>query len=98
MDELKQAAEESDEQWLTLNWDNETRRLVQSSYGSRLDIEFHYFDGRCPDCQRRFVIGVAPEAAEPAAEPEDAEEAQGETEPAAGPEEPSILRVALTIS
>lgn len=57
LDALREAAEASDE-WLTLRWDSETKRLVMKSYGSRLDIEFYYFDGRCPECQRRFVIAA----------------------------------------
>ena len=89
VDELKQAAEGSDEQWLALDWDLETRRLVQSSYGARLDIDFYYFDGRCPECQRRYVIGVAESAEEP-------EYAGAENEVEAA--EPSILRLELTIT
>lgn len=98
-DSLEQAAEESSEQWLALAWDHETRRLVQSSYGSRLDIEFYYYDGRCPECQRRFVIGSGEDVAEPGADPV-AEPVDRQTEHEAPespePPEPSTLRMALT--
>lgn len=89
---LEQAAQKSDDQWLTLIWDLETRRLVQSSYGSRLDIDFYYFDGRCPECQRRYVIGE--EVLEPEEEQEGAEEQPEEHQTGAAPE-PSTLRMAL---
>ena len=93
-DELKQAAEASDDEWLTLSWDHETRRLVQSSYGSRLDIEFYYYDGRCPECQRRFVIGAGEDGAEPYAEGEEREQREEAWESP----EPSTLRMALTVN
>jgi hypothetical protein len=89
---LEQAAQDSDDQWLTLKWDSETRRLVQSSYGSRLDIDFYYFDGRCPECQRRYVIGE--EVLEPDVDQEGADQEQQEQTGAAP--EPSTLRMALT--
>lgn len=87
VENLEQAAQESEDEWLTLAWDQDTRRLVQSSYGSRLDIEFYYFDGRCPECQRRFVIGAG-EAPAPA---DDGEPEEGMPEPG----EPSTLHLAL---
>ena len=64
MEALKEAAEASDDEWLVLRWDMATKQLVQKSYGSRLDIEFYYFDGRCPECQRRFVIEAGEQAVE----------------------------------
>lgn len=92
LEALREAAEASGEDWITLRWDHATRRLVQDSYGSRLDIEFYYFDGRCPECQRRFVIGAEDAGAEMVAE-----EAQGDGDEAAWElPEPSMLRVALT--
>lgn len=91
---IEQAAEASSDQWLTLKWDHETRRLVQASYGSRLDIDFFYFDGRCPECQRRYVIGE--EVLEPDVEQEDAEGEQKEQQTGAG-REPSTLKMALAL-
>lgn len=105
-DQLEQAIEASDDEWLTLRWDHNTRQLVQSSYGSRLDIEFYYFDGRCPECQRRFVISGGEGSAEPVGE-ELPQESQYEgdapvldktqaEEPAWESPEPTTLRMALT--
>lgn len=91
-DSLAQAAQSSDDDWLVLNWDHETRRLVQSSYGSRLDIAFYHYDGRCPECQRRFVIDGGEDEDQTRSEIEDGEEAWEET---AQPVEPSVLRIAL---
>lgn len=90
-DNLAQAAESSDDDWLILNWDHETRRLVQSSYGSRLDIEFYHYDGRCPECQRRFVIDGVEDEDQTGSEMEDGEEV-------VEPTEPSVLRIALALT
>lgn len=95
-DQLAEAAEASDDEWLALKWDHATRRLVQESYGSRLDIEFYYFDSRCPECQRRFVIGTGEEADSPEAEPEDVGEELEEQ--AWELPEPSMLRMELTLN
>lgn len=89
MEKLREAAQASDDQWLTLNWSHATRQLVQSSYGNRLDVDFYYFDGRCPECQRRFVIGAA-ELPNGDEEEEPAEEQEQEAP------EPSTLHMALT--
>ena len=89
VENLENAVDASVDAWLVLAWDHETRRLVQSSYGSRLDVGFYYYDGRCPECQRRYVIGSGDEAVEPA---------QDETETITPePTEPHSLRVALTV-
>lgn len=89
---LREAAEASEEEWLALSWDHDTRHLVQSSYGSRLDIDFYYYDGRCPECQRRFVIGAGqlPDG-------ERDEEWGEEQEPEQETPEPSTLHMALTL-
>jgi len=54
-DDLEARAEQVEKGWLRLGWNHETRRLVQDSFGNRLDQELMYFDSRCPECQRRFV-------------------------------------------
>lgn len=89
-DKLKEAAEASENQWLALSWDHETRQLVQSSYGSRLDVDFYYYDGRCPECQRRFVIGAGEL-------PNGEEETEESGEGAQEAPEPSTLHMALTV-
>lgn len=55
LEDIEQAVETSDGDWLMLSWDTRTRELLQKSYGGRLDIEFFYFDSQCPVCQRRYV-------------------------------------------
>lgn len=90
-DQLQHAVETSADRWLALKWNHETRQLVQRSYGSRLDIDFYYYDGRCPECQRRFVIG-AEEAPADQREEDWHEEQQEETA------DPSTLHMALTIT
>lgn len=92
LDALQQAAEQRDEAWLVLRWNHAMRKLVQDSYGSRMDIEFYYYDGRCPECQRRFVIG---QQDEPAAIEAEGEEEPGDSEQAWQAPEPDVLRVAL---
>ena len=91
---LRRAAEQSDDEWLQLAWDRQTQRLVQDSYGSRLDVSFYYYDGRCPECQRRYVI--SPEDDEMSMETEDEE--PGEQQEAPDPAEPSMLCMELSIN
>ena len=64
-EELERAASSGEDAWLSLSWDAETRRLTQHSYGCRLDIDLTYFDGRCRECQRRFVVETAEKEGEP---------------------------------
>jgi hypothetical protein len=54
-EDLEARAQQVEDGWLPLGWNHETRRLVQESFGNRLDQELMYFDSRCPECQRRFV-------------------------------------------
>ena len=61
MDDLERAAREQSEQWLTLSWNGETRRLLQKSYGGRLDVDLYYYDSQCPVCRRRFTYKAAEE-------------------------------------
>ena len=65
-DALRAAAQESEDRWLFLEWDNALRHVLQKSYGGRLDTAFYYYDGRCPECQRRFVYQAAGEEEEEA--------------------------------
>lgn len=88
-EKLREEAETSGDEWLVLTWDHDTRQLVQRSYGSRLDIEFYYYDGRCPECQRRYVIGA--KELPIGAEEEEWTVEQGQEAP-----EPSTLHMALT--
>lgn len=92
---LQQAAEESDDAWLTLRWNHAMRRLVQESYGSRMDISFYYYDGRCPECERRFVIGAEDVVLDEAEAQLEAEALEEEGHTSEMPE-PTMLRVALT--
>ena len=64
-DNLDAAVENRTERWLSLSWNEETRRLVQTSYGGRLDVDLYYYDGQCPACRRRFTYQVAKEGEQP---------------------------------
>lgn len=64
-DNLHAAAENRSERWLTLSWDEETRHLLQTSYGGRLDVDLYYYDGHCPACRRRFTYNAGKEGEQP---------------------------------
>lgn len=61
---LAEAAAQSDSQWLTLQWDGDTRHLVQNSFGCRVDVDWFYFASCCPECYRPFMMALeeAPES------------------------------------
>jgi hypothetical protein len=65
LESLQKAAGKAGEQWLALRWDPEVRHLVQKSYGGELDVELFYYDGRCPECQRRFIYEEGDQEGEP---------------------------------
>lgn len=52
---LEEAAEASDDGWLDLVWDQQTRRLIYQSYGLRAEPDMFYYDVCCDECQRRIV-------------------------------------------
>lgn len=54
--QVEEAIAASDGRWLQLQWNPQTRQLLQKSYGGRLDIALVYYDSQCPACQRRFVF------------------------------------------
>ena len=56
---LEKATDALENGWLSLQWDNETRQLVQKSYGIRTDISLYHFEIACPECQRRLVFDQA---------------------------------------
>lgn len=64
VDNLETAAENRSGKWLHLDWNQETRNLVQKSYGGRLDVELYHYDSRCPECRRRFIYQAATEEGE----------------------------------
>jgi len=64
LDNLQTAVENQSGKWLHLDWNQETRRLVQKSYGGRLDVELYHYDSRCPECRRRFIYRAATEEGE----------------------------------
>ena len=64
LDSLQAAIENQSGKWLELAWNQETRHLVQKSYGGRLDVELYHYDSRCPECQRRFIYQAATEEGE----------------------------------
>jgi uncharacterized C2H2 Zn-finger protein len=58
-----QAVEKSDNGWLDLTWNHDTRHLVQKSYGYMINKDTIQYEGICRDCQRVFTYGQ-PESAE----------------------------------
>lgn len=65
LENLETAAEDQADGWLSLTWSEETRQLLQSSYGGRLDTELYYYDGQCTVCRRRFTYRAAEEGEQP---------------------------------
>ena len=51
----QEVLESSTMKWLELRGGHRTRLLIQDSYGSHITLDTEYFEGICPDCQRRFV-------------------------------------------
>ncbi len=56
-----EAVEHSSDGWLNLTWNHDTRRLIQKTYGNRIDKDTIRFEGVCRDCQRVFVFGAEEE-------------------------------------
>jgi hypothetical protein len=55
-DDFEDAVSQSDDSWLELSWNHETRRLIIKSYGIRIDDDVVHLEGICKECQRAFVI------------------------------------------
>jgi hypothetical protein len=86
--ELEAAIAESKGEWLTLHWDEDTRRLMQKSLGCHLDVEWHHFESICPACYRRFrVTPVGPVAG-----PDEALSESGHVENEPSPTEASAVQ------
>ena len=89
---LESAVAGSDGEWLVLEWNEETRHLVQKSYGCQIDMEWQQFSACCPFCNRRFDITYTDQEEnqpEPAGAHPEAERAETAVEdPAAESEEP----------
>ncbi len=58
---LENAIAASDGEWLILAWNEATRRLMQKSFGCRIDNEWYHYETCCPVCYRRFQVTTAPE-------------------------------------
>lgn len=56
---LEDAIAHSDGEWLTLQWNEETSRLVQKSYGCRMDMDWYLLESCCPICCRRFEVSLS---------------------------------------
>jgi hypothetical protein len=57
--DLHDAVERSQDGWLQLSWNNETRKLVEDSFGYRIDGDTVHFEGICRECRRSFVLDAA---------------------------------------
>lgn len=65
-DDLYEAAEQSRDGWLQLSWDNGTRKLVEESFGVRIDGDTTHFEGICRECWRSFILDAPEEEESPA--------------------------------
>jgi hypothetical protein len=61
--DFTQAVEKSDDGWLDLSWNHDTRRLIQKTYGCMINEDTIQYEGICRECQRVFTCGQ-PESAE----------------------------------
>ncbi len=53
------AVQETDGRWVHLAWQPELRELIGRSYGNRLDIDYYFCEGTCPECRRSFQYHAA---------------------------------------
>jgi hypothetical protein len=53
--ELLAAANNIENGWLSLPWHPGLRKLLNKSYGCRIDVEAYYFESCCPECHGTFV-------------------------------------------
>ncbi len=42
--------------WLTLNWGQSIRELMNKTYGVRIDVDYYHYEGCCEFCQRPFAF------------------------------------------
>ena len=63
--ELIEAIEDIEADWLILPWHPGMRELVNKSYGSPVDIESYFLEGTCPECHRSFSY-AEPDPEQPA--------------------------------
>lgn len=52
---VRQAIEDGPAEWLVLDWAEVLRRLARQSYIASDDVYYFYYDGTCPECQRRYT-------------------------------------------
>jgi hypothetical protein len=64
-DVLDTASREIDKGWLALPWDQSVRKLINKSYGCRIDVESYHFESCCPECLGQFRY-TKPEPDQPA--------------------------------
>lgn len=53
------AVQETDGRWVRLAWQPELCELIGRSFGSRLDIDYYFYEGTCPECRRSFQFQAA---------------------------------------
>ena len=58
VEELETAVFNSKAGWLTLAWNDDTRKLLTKSYGIELFSDTYHFDGCCPECGRHYTFQV----------------------------------------
>jgi hypothetical protein len=54
-DVLETAVANRGKKWLTVPWSHELAKLIDKTYGSRIDTSYYHIDGQCPECSRRFI-------------------------------------------
>lgn len=53
------AVQQTDGRCVQLAWQQEMRELIGRSFGSRLDIDYYFYEGTCPECRRSFQYQAA---------------------------------------
>lgn len=66
-DDFDSAAQNNEQGWLELTWNQETRKLLHKSYGFTIDSETYHFEGICKECNRAFAYSASEEDAGKAA-------------------------------
>ena len=60
--DFAQSVEKSEDGWLDLTWNHDTRLLIQKTYGYRIDKDTVQYEGICRECHRVFMYGQSEEA------------------------------------
>lgn len=65
-DTVREAIDNSDGEWLELLWSEDFRQMTHNAYITDANVHYAYYDGCCPECQRRFTYADGSEEDQPA--------------------------------